>query len=292
MGTAIASSIWTIDINALCGTNNTTLFLQGKVAGCRDGFPAGRDDGFSGMVADNSVACGESSTPRPANSFAAGKYAGCVDKYREGFATGTLALVTDPSTQPPLCPANVRNSATDPDKGQYMLGCVDGFERGKAGPGSSLPTWCVPDPYNEFSPKFIAGCQAGFNAAKALTPNTPSTPSGGNTSAYGDHNLIVRFAGLTSYDDPIQKYITAVYRWSVGFAALLAVFQIVFGGILYVLAAGSLYSQEEATGKMRNAVVGLLLLLSITLILNLINPSLTIINPDLYTPAGPLPPTH
>ncbi len=106
--------------------------------------------------------------------------------------------------------------------------------------------------------------------------------SAGATAAVDD-KLNVSFPGVggeegvAEYTETPANYIRTIYRWSIGLAALLAMAQIIFGGVLYILAAGSLFSQEEAKSKIKNALAGLLLLIAITIILNTINPSLTIL---------------
>lgn len=84
---------------------------------------------------------------------------------------------------------------------------------------------------------------------------------------------------LTTADVGPANYILGFYRWSIGFAALLAMAQLVFGGLQYIFAAGSVGSQETANERMRSAITGLVILLAIVIILVTINPQLLDINP-------------
>lgn len=79
--------------------------------------------------------------------------------------------------------------------------------------------------------------------------------------------------GVNAPTNP-ASYIKGVYQWGIGLAALLAMAQLVIGGFQYILAAGNVSSKESANERMRSAVLGLIILLSIVLILTTINPSL------------------
>jgi len=87
--------------------------------------------------------------------------------------------------------------------------------------------------------------------------------------------LLVQFPGATTTDTPPGEYIKAIYQWSIGLAALLAMGMLVFGGFKYTLSAGSVGSQDSAKSTIKNALLGLVLLLGAVLILTTINPSLS-----------------
>ena len=74
--------------------------------------------------------------------------------------------------------------------------------------------------------------------------------------------LIVPIGGTESVVQP-GEYISKVYIWSIGIAALLAMLMLVVGGIQYTLSAGSVFTREEAMGRMKNAVFGLIILILI-----------------------------
>ena len=263
-------------------SSNPTLYIKGKISGCKSGYRFGYNDGFNYWpkrdqqkcsathVADKNAPVPAASAQNQSQMKLLGEDRGCFDFYEIGFTAGDLDLVTDPTSND--CPASLKKTSGD-FAGAFTQGCSFGFREGEA--GNDLPGRCAAtaDNYLYNSGPYVDGCKQGYNAGKAAA--TPPAP------VYAvDHALIVPFAGLSSYDVGLATYINAVYKWSIGLAALAAVFQIVYGGTLYILAAGSLYSQEEATGKIKNAATGLLLLVSITLILQVINPNLALITPS------------
>lgn len=99
-------------------------------------------------------------------------------------------------------------------------------------------------------------------------------------------DLIVPIGGLKTLEQAadIPTYIKTIYTWGIGAGALLAVLMLVVGGLQYVLAAGNLGTTESAKQRMSSAVLGVVLLLSISLILRFINPELTLL--DLKTLPG------
>ena len=298
LGGSVALAAPLDDLDAYCSSEvgaQTNLYKKGLFSGCKDGYEYGHDDGRGTFPndtrkADGSFANGAAlapgflnyrcdsvsrdakytATPEPANQnnasiWGVGYDNGCLMYYEKGFVDGDKEVIT--ASDSAFCPASLKKTS-GANAGAYTNGCSYGFKNGKV--GNPKPPYCTSHLY---SPVFEQGCTDGHQAGvAAATPPPPADPP--------SNALIVPFAGLTSYEVGLDTYINAVYRWSIGLAALLAVFQIVFGGVLYVLAAGSLYSQEEATGKMKNAAIGLLLLLSISLILTVINPSLTLITPS------------
>jgi hypothetical protein len=268
-----ASPAQAFDLNDKCKRTGSSLNDQGWIAGCKIGYPGGYYDGLGAYPSEKNLTC---TFTAGSDAYGSGKTAGCTEGYNTGFKDGDTELATDSSVSD--CPANLKKTAapSSPGAGAYNAGCNDGYVEGFG--GVEFPDWCESGPYQQFSDLYVAGCNAGHQAGVAALAGTPGDPP--PPPYTGDNQLIVQFGGLTRNDVPISTYINSVYKWSIGLAALLAVFQIAYGGVLYVLAAGSLYSQEEATGKMKNAASGLLLLLAITLILNVINPRLTFLNPD------------
>jgi hypothetical protein len=71
----------------------------------------------------------------------------------------------------------------------------------------------------------------------------------------------------------LQTYLSNVFTFVVSVGAILAVIQIAIGGVQYMTssAAGSI---ESAKSKIRDAIIGLILLLSTSIILNQINPNI------------------
>lgn len=85
------------------------------------------------------------------------------------------------------------------------------------------------------------------------------------TPAYQDGNVVV-----TNY---LGEYIEAIYRWSVGAGALLAIVMIMIGGLQYMLARGNTAGLGAAKKRIGDAVLGLALLLFAWNIANLVDPS-------------------
>ncbi|MFA4953937.1 MAG: SUMF1/EgtB/PvdO family nonheme iron enzyme [Patescibacteria group bacterium] len=72
----------------------------------------------------------------------------------------------------------------------------------------------------------------------------------------------------------IGEYISTIYKVSIGLATIAAAIMIVYGGFLYVL-GGTLQSIQSGKQKIKNAIIGLILIFSSYTILNLVNPQLT-----------------
>jgi hypothetical protein len=70
------------------------------------------------------------------------------------------------------------------------------------------------------------------------------------------------------------SHLNLAVKFSVSLAALLAVVMIVISGFMYITAGGNTSTLEKAKDYMRDAILGLLLVLGSYLILNTINPDL------------------
>ncbi len=71
------------------------------------------------------------------------------------------------------------------------------------------------------------------------------------------------------------QYIVGIYRFSLGIGGLMAMGIIVFAGIKRIVSAGNTAAISDANDMIKNAVLGLVLLLGAFLILNTISPRLT-----------------
>ncbi|MFA4845057.1 MAG: hypothetical protein WC654_00660 [Patescibacteria group bacterium] len=76
----------------------------------------------------------------------------------------------------------------------------------------------------------------------------------------------------------LQDYIAGVYKYLIGIGTLIAIVFIMIGGLQYSLAAGT-GDVKKAQERIRNAVTGLALLLSVYLLLATVNPNLVIFQP-------------
>ncbi len=92
--------------------------------------------------------------------------------------------------------------------------------------------------------------------------------------------LLVPVGGVSTVDVGLPAYIEAIYTWGIGAAALLAVLMLVFGGVQYVLSAGSFVENEAGKERIKSAIYGIIILLCASLILALVNRKLTNLSLD------------
>jgi len=78
--------------------------------------------------------------------------------------------------------------------------------------------------------------------------------------------------------DSLPDYINAVYNFLLPVAALLAVLMLMIAGLQYMLARGDAGRIGKAKDRIRNAVTGLILLLTATTMAQFLDPSLTSLN--------------
>jgi hypothetical protein len=72
----------------------------------------------------------------------------------------------------------------------------------------------------------------------------------------------------------IKNGFSGIFVWAVSIGSLCALGMIIYGGITYILSAASPSLRRNALDHIRDAVVGLIILLSSYLILNTINPAI------------------
>lgn len=90
----------------------------------------------------------------------------------------------------------------------------------------------------------------------------------------GKIETITKIPSVDQKGPSISRYIRNLYLWSLGIGGLLAMFNIVLGGILYTLSAGNIAKREDARSRITQAIIGLTLLFGAYLILRTINPDL------------------
>lgn len=76
----------------------------------------------------------------------------------------------------------------------------------------------------------------------------------------------------------IGQYIIGIYRWLIGVAAVFAVVMIMVGGIQYMLGATG-KGAKEGMERIKNAIVGFVILLASYLLLYTVNPQLVVSRP-------------
>lgn len=81
--------------------------------------------------------------------------------------------------------------------------------------------------------------------------------------------------GTSTYElncDGLARYIGAIYKWIIGAAAILSVLILMASGLQYLTAGGG-GKAADAQERIKNALIGLVLLLCTTVILSIINPA-------------------
>lgn len=81
----------------------------------------------------------------------------------------------------------------------------------------------------------------------------------------------------------LEKEVSKIYKWGIGFVGVLAFVMMTYGGILYMI-SGAVDQKSKAKGIIQDALIGLFLALSSFLIVGGINKSLTIIKPPKLAP--------
>ena len=84
-------------------------------------------------------------------------------------------------------------------------------------------------------------------------------------------------AGAANTDQSISALVAWFYVFIVGISGLAAFVMIIWGGVEYMTSAGNPTRTSEAKDKIQKALLGLLLILASYLILQVINPELTIL---------------
>lgn len=77
----------------------------------------------------------------------------------------------------------------------------------------------------------------------------------------------------------IAQYIIGIYRYSMGIATILAVIMVMIAGVVYLTSAGNPQRIQQAKSYLTGSVIGVVVLASAYLILNLISPQLTTFGP-------------
>jgi hypothetical protein len=77
----------------------------------------------------------------------------------------------------------------------------------------------------------------------------------------------------------LADYVIAVYRYSVFIGSIIAITMIMIGGVQYLISRGDSGQIGNAKKRIGNALIGLIIILGTFLVLNSINPELTILRP-------------
>ena len=130
------------------------------------------------------------------------------------------------------------------------------------------------------------GDGSGSSARDAVNQSLKDESVGINTGStnINDGKFVSLSGGIPglgnagSEDASLVDYLNALFRFAIGIGALAAVLRITFAGIKYMTSEVSVSSKEDAKDDIQNSILGLLLLLSVVIILQQINPNLLNLN--------------
>lgn len=166
-----------------------------------------------------------------------------------------------------------RLAETDPNVSRYAIQCeIDGVMTGVA----NSPI----DPAEALAETSLGEAVADiYYQSPALSVEIPG----------------LEFTDATKVGEVIQsnylaEYVNAVYTWLISASALIVIVVMMIGGLEYMLARGKPAMIQKATGRMKNALIGLVLVMSAYTIAYLIDPntvrfeslSISYIDPKLY----------
>jgi hypothetical protein len=109
----------------------------------------------------------------------------------------------------------------------------------------------------------------------------PMLVYGQDTGKLSYISMTVLPGGLQLQSANLSTLLSSVYYLAIGIAALLAVFKIIIAGVKFML-TDAVPSRSSAKDDIQSALLGLILIISAVLILNVINP--TIVGSDKATP--------
>lgn len=110
--------------------------------------------------------------------------------------------------------------------------------------------------------------------------DTPSTGSGGGEGGQPADTFtsLTQLPGISEVNnelvnaDSLPALFNSLYRMCIGAAAVIAVIQIMRAGVKFMTKGGSVSANTEAKDMIRNAILGLVLVLSPAIVFGIINP--------------------
>lgn len=117
--------------------------------------------------------------------------------------------------------------------------------------------------------------------AFAQTPTTTSATttavSGNSDNTFTALTQIPQIDNIASADN-FSAFINTLYKICIGVGSVLAVLMIMYAGVLFMTSSGSVQGNEKAKKYISNAIFGLVLILTPTIVFGIINPSILNIN--------------
>ncbi len=128
--------------------------------------------------------------------------------------------------------------------------------------------WLISDYESNPSPSVVIAQSEGENKSRLETPDTtqidwPPSPLGTTITPHTQFHELIRY----------------LYEWGIALGGIFVFVILVKGGIGYLTSFGDPSKMKESLGKIKSAIFGLILLLSSWLVLNTINPQLTVLEP-------------
>ncbi|OGE94620.1 MAG: hypothetical protein A3B10_00505 [Candidatus Doudnabacteria bacterium RIFCSPLOWO2_01_FULL_44_21] len=168
------------------------------------------------------------------------------------------------------------NSTEDSDGGSILMemttdGSMLNIRQAIAPPDSSVQPYGTFYPNNVVTPQGALALGTQGYAAVVLTSTS---------SIFEDRSISPTSSqpGTVSPTTPdttsLPRLINQIYIWSLGIGALLALLMVIFGGYMYMTAAGNAEQASKGVEILWGAIIGLALLFSSYLILRTINPDL------------------
>lgn len=116
--------------------------------------------------------------------------------------------------------------------------------------------------------------------ATPSTPQPPATPgsAGSGTQAADTFTSLTQLPGISEVNnelvnaESLPALFNSLYRMCIGAAAVIAVIQIMRAGVKFMTKGGSVSANTEAKDMIRNAILGLVLVLSPAIVFGIINP--------------------
>lgn len=117
------------------------------------------------------------------------------------------------------------------------------------------------------------------NAAETNGTNNTAVAETNGSDASSTEGGFVSLTQLPAISDAadtnsLPQFLNTLYKICIGVGAVLAVLMIMFAGFLFMTSRGSVASNEKAKSYIQNAVLGLILLLSPTIVFSIINPDI------------------
>ena len=187
-------------------------------------------------------------------------------------ATGTGAV--QPAGKKVTTPAECQKSC-DAMKGKFLL-CTTNTSQY---PSNNLRCWTktLCETPTKVGDKMVGGIWDSAQPPECLEDQHYCYPKGEG------YTLAVPFVGKKQTVAHLGDYVGQLYDFLLGFSVTVAIIMLMVGGLQYVLGAASGEQVEKAKSRIKNAVIGLIILFSAALLLQTVSPRIIGLQPP-YLP--------